>query len=63
MKGETNMEQNDKAEHDYAHHKQNPGPSKEALEEKSDKPASRLLQWVIIIAIVVLTIIIFWHYY
>lgn len=57
------MDQRDKAEHDYAHHQENPRPSKEALEEKSDKPASRLLQWVVIVAIVVLAIIIIWHYY
>ena len=52
-----------KAEHDYSHNKDNPGPSKEALEEKNDKPASKLLNWVLIIAVLALTIFFLFFYY
>jgi hypothetical protein len=61
-KKETNMDHN-KAEHDYSHNKDNPGPSKEALEEKNDKPASKLLNWVLIIAVLALTIFFLFFYY
>jgi len=57
------MEENKKVEDDYANNQEDPKPSKEALEEKSDKPASKVLNWVIIIAVVILTIIIFLYYY
>jgi len=57
------MEENRKAEHDYANNQEDPKPSKEAIEEKDDKPASNVLNWVIAITVIVLTIIIFLYYY
>ncbi|WP_157970347.1 hypothetical protein [Albibacterium indicum] len=50
-------------EENYPENQQNPGPSEEAVTEKDDKPASRTLNWVIIIAVVILAIIIFMYYY
>jgi len=57
------MEENKKAENDYANNQEDPKPSKEAIEEKDDQPASNVLNWVIVITVVVLTIIIFLYYY
>lgn len=57
------MKDHKNIEHNYSDNQQNPGPSEEAVKEKDDKPASRTLNWVIVIAVVVLAIIIFMYYY
>lgn len=57
------MEENKNAENNYANNQEDPKPSKEALEERDDKPASKLLNWIIVITVVVLTIIVFLFYY
>ena len=56
------MERHDKIEDDYDHNQQNPGPSRESVEQKDDKPASKVLNWAIIIAVVILTIIFIIYY-
>lgn len=50
-------------EDNYPENQRNPGPSEEAVKEKDDKPASKTLNWVIIVAVVILAIIIFMYYY
>jgi len=57
------MEQPKKIEDDYSNNQENPGPSEEAVKEKDDQPASNVLNWVTIIAVIVLAIIIFLYYY
>ncbi len=57
------MEDHNKAEDDYNNNQQNPGPSKEALEENSDKPAGRTVNWAIIIAVILMAIVVFIYYY
>ena len=57
------MEPNDRIEDDYENNQKDPAPSEPAVKEKDDKPASRVLNWVTIIAVVILTIIIFLYYY
>lgn len=53
------MEDNNKIEHDYPNHQQNPGPSKPAVEEESDRPAGNMIKWVIIVAVVIMLIVMF----
>jgi hypothetical protein len=48
-----------KAEDDYPKHKENPGPSKESLEEPNDEKAGMNLNLVIIIAIIIMAIAFF----
>lgn len=43
-------------ETDYAAHEENPGPSEAAIKEKSDKGASKVMNWAIVIAIIALII-------
>jgi len=57
------MEPHKKIEDDYANNQVNPGPSEEAVKEKDDKPASNVLNWVTIIAVIILAIIVFLYYY
>jgi len=45
-----------RVETDYAAHEENPGPAKEAVEERNDKGASKVLNWAILIAVVILII-------
>lgn len=63
IKKHINMKDHKDIEDNYSENQQNPGPSEEAVTEKDDKPASKTLNWVIIIAVVVLAIIIFMYYY
>ena len=56
------MERHDRIEDDYKHNQQNPGPSRESVEEKDDKPAGRVVQWAIGIAVVILFIIFIIYY-
>lgn len=51
------MEDHKKIEDDYNNNKQNPGPSKQALEDNSDKPAGRTVSWAIIIAVGLLLVV------
>lgn len=48
-----------KAEDDYPKHKDNPGPSKESLEEQNDEKAGMNLNRVIIIAVIIIAIAFF----
>lgn len=48
-----------KAEDEYPKHKENPGPSKESLEEANDEKAGMNLNLVIIIAVIILAIAFF----
>jgi len=48
---------NRKIEKDYEKHKDNPGPSEEAVRVKSDERAAISLNWVILISVVVLGLI------
>lgn len=57
------MEDHKKIEDDYNNNQQNPGPSKEAREENSDKPAGRTVNWAIIIAVGLLLIVAFIYYF
>lgn len=57
------MEPHKKVEDDYTNNQVNPGPSEEAVKEKDDKPASNVLNWVTIIAVIILAIIVFLYYY
>lgn len=45
-----------KVETDYSSHEENPGPAKKAVEEKSDKGVGNTIKWVILIAVIALTI-------
>lgn len=45
-----------KAEDNYAKHQNNPGPSKESLNEQNDEKAGRNINWVIVIAVVLMVI-------
>lgn len=45
-----------KVEEDYSAHKENPGPSPQALDEKSDKGSGKLLFWTLFIIVMILTI-------
>lgn len=47
----------DRIEENYPENQHNPGPSKEAVEEKNDKGASRTLNWVTLIVCIVLGLI------
>ncbi|GAA4778952.1 hypothetical protein GCM10023231_01990 [Olivibacter ginsenosidimutans] len=46
-------------ETDYAAHEENPGPPKVAIEEKNDKGASNVMNWVILMVVIVLLIVYF----
>lgn len=46
-----------RAEDNYPKNQENPGPSKESLEEPSDKSAGHYLNWTTIIAVIVLGIV------
>lgn len=48
-----------KAEDNYPKHKENPGPSKESLEEQNDEKAGVNITLVIIIAVIILAIAFF----
>lgn len=56
------MERHDRIEDDYKHNKQNPGPSRESVEEKDDSSAGHLVQWAIGIAVVILLVIFIIYY-
>jgi hypothetical protein len=43
-------------EHDYEKHAADPGPSKEAVEERNDNGAGQALKWIIPIIVVILMI-------
>lgn len=43
-------------ETDYSAHQENPGPSKEAVEEKDDRSVGNTIKWVIAIAVLILVI-------
>ena len=49
----TNKPDNGQTEHDYEAHRKNPAPAPEAVHERDDKPASRLI-WVVIIAAIII---------
>ncbi|MFC5284391.1 hypothetical protein [Pedobacter alpinus] len=44
-------------EHDYNEHKENPGPSEEAVLEKNEKGAGQAMKWIIPIILVILFIV------
>ena len=44
-------------EHDYNQHKENPGPSEEAVTEKNENGAGQAMKWIIPICIVILFIV------
>lgn len=44
-------------EHDYNKHKENPGPSEEAVTEKNENGAGQAMKWIIPICIVILFIV------
>ncbi|HET8830008.1 MAG TPA: hypothetical protein VFM79_11740 [Pelobium sp.] len=44
-------------EHDYNKHKENPGPSEEAVTEKNEEGGGLALKWIIPICLVVLLVV------
>lgn len=52
-----NQHAEDKIEQNYAENQHDPGPSKEAVQEKNDKPASKVLNWVTLIICIILGLI------
>ncbi len=48
-----------KAEDNYPKHQENPGPSKESLEEQNDEKAGRNIHWTIIVAIIIMVVALF----
>jgi hypothetical protein len=46
-------------ERDYNHHKENPGPSEEAIVEKDEEGAGQAMKWIIPILLVILFIVYF----
>lgn len=46
-------------EDNYPKHRNNPGPSKEAINDQNDEKAGRNINWVIIIAVILLVIAFF----
>ena len=57
VKREENTDQ--PIEHDYNAHKQDPGPSEEAVVEKDEKGAGQMMKWIIPILVVIMFIIYF----
>ncbi|PST82961.1 hypothetical protein C7T94_10045 [Pedobacter yulinensis] len=45
-------------EHDYSKHENNPGPSKEAVEERNSNGAGSILKW--IIPVLVIALLVWW---
>ena len=58
MNSYNNHETPQKIETDYEKHKQNPGPSEEAVEEKDKNGASKVLKW--ILPVLVITLLVIW---
>ena len=48
-------------EHDYAKHKEDPGPPREAIEEKDINGAAVVLRW--LIPLLVIALLIYWLFF
>jgi hypothetical protein len=53
---------NQPIEQDYDAHKENPGPSKEAVVEKNEKGAGQIMRWLIPILVILMLVVYFFVY-